>query len=80
MSTRTFPVDMVVEHIVFRWSGRHDSSRLELHNRKLGEAMAIAQDMGFVRRCWYRPSTWNNSIQIQLYDRWVFCSDYRLCS
>ena len=50
----------VVETIVFKWNKNGDA--LVLHDKTRSEAISIAKDFGYYPYCWWRPSTWGNTM------------------
>lgn len=49
------------EHFYFQFKQRGVLATMSLYETE-EVAYMIARDRGYVERCWYKPSTWNNFV------------------
>jgi hypothetical protein len=54
-------VQMKKKNFFFKW-GR--SNYLEIYGKTEKEAMVTAHQMGWEKSCWWKPTTWGNSVII----------------
>ena len=51
-------MNTIYEFIVYVWDG--DTMMYIARNSTLAQADAAAAKLGYVPKCWYKPSTWGN--------------------